>query len=380
MAPSDSSRRVVIVHPFVQAYRRGLYTRLAERLADDGFELVVVSSAPAPRLAGRSDAIEASWTTRVPSRWWTLGEHDLGYRRLGGLRLGRGDLVIVEQAVKNLETYPALLRMHLGGARVAMWGHGRSYSTPQGSSLAAMKQWLTRRTEWFFAYTEAGAQHVLDHGFPAGRVTVLNNTVDTDELQADLAGAGDVAAFMATQRLTAGRTALFIGGVDKAKGIDFLLAGALQAADDLPGFTLLIAGAGTDADKVERLERAGGPVRALGRLEGHDRALALRACDALAIPEWIGLVAVDSLVAGRPIVSTEHHSHSPEREYLRDGVTAVFAAHDPVAYGHALAGLLGDPERLARMQAACLAEAGGHALSRTVDAFIDGIRAWDASR
>jgi glycosyltransferase involved in cell wall biosynthesis len=81
-------------------------------------------------------------------------------------------------------------------------------------------------------------------------------------------------------------------------------------------------------------------VRILGRLDGRAQALALRCADVLAVPEWIGLVAVDSLVAGVPLVSTDHPSHSPERDYLADGVTSVFSAHRVDDYADALAACL----------------------------------------
>lgn len=372
-------RRVVVIHPFVQAYRQSLYRSLADRLADEGSELVVVWNQPSPRLAARGDAIEASWTTRVPARWITLGSREVIVRRLGGLDLGPDDLVIVEQAVKNLETFPLLLGRPKARPRVAMWGHGRSYSVPQPAPVAALKQWLTRRSDWFFAYTDAGARHVVDRGFPAGRVTVLNNTIDTASLTADLASVDDLDAFRERHGLTPGCTALFLGGVDRAKGIHFLLKSALIAADSMPDFRLLVAGTGDDLDAVIALERAGGPVRALGRVEGLAKATALAACDVLAIPEWIGLVAVDSLVAGRPIVSTGHHSHAPEHEYLQDGVTAVFTDHDEVAYAHGLTELLRSTVRLRRMQAACAASSADFSLAATVDAFMDGIHAWEAA-
>ena len=371
--------RVVVIHPFVQAYRAGLYRALADRLADEGRELVVVWNTQSPRLAARGDSIEAPWTRKVTVRWVSVGSRELVCRRLGGLTLDADDLVIVEQAVKNLETFPLLLSARRGGSRVAMWGHGRSYSVPQPAPLAALKQWLTRRSDWFFAYTDSGARHVVSNGFPASRVTVLNNTIDTAALEADLKAVADVDAYRLRHGLTAGRTALFLGGVDKNKGIDFLLKSAQIATDAMPDFTLLVGGAGDELPKVEQLERSGGPVRALGRVEGAAKARALAACDLLVIPEWIGLVAVDSLVAGRPIVSTDHHSHSPEHEYLKNGVTAVFTDHDEVAYAHGITGLLQDRERLHAMQRACSHASADYSLAATVDAFMEGIRSWQAA-
>jgi glycosyltransferase involved in cell wall biosynthesis len=291
------------------------------------------------------------------------------------------DLVLVEQAIRNLETYPLLARKAVGGPSVAMWGHGRSYSTPQGPTLAAAKQFLTRRCDWFFAYTQAGAVHVIDHGFPATRVSVLNNTIDTDELQRDLESVSDadIDRFRREYGLTPGRTALFLGGIDQAKGIDFLLESALAAGEQLPGFVLLVGGAGAQLEDVKAAQRSGAPVRALGRLDGVAKALVLRATDVLAIPQWIGLVAVDSLVSGRPIVSTWHNAHSPEQEYLEPGISAVFTDHDVVAYSHGLTQALTSLD-LVTMQGACLAAAPHLSLDHMVDAFVEGVVAWDHVR
>ena len=64
------------------------------------------------------------------------------------LRAWSPDHVIVEQAIKNLETYPLVLRRTVsGGPRIAMWGQGRSFSTAQSPCEASFKQWLTRRCD-----------------------------------------------------------------------------------------------------------------------------------------------------------------------------------------------------------------------------------------
>jgi glycosyltransferase involved in cell wall biosynthesis len=211
---------------------------------------------------------------------------------------------------------------------------------------------------------------------------VLNKTIDTDALRRDLDSISDdeVAAYSRAQGLTPGRTALFLGGVDRAKGIGFLLEAAVAAEKRVPGFVLLVGGAGAQLDDVRAAQRAGAPVRVLGRLDGRAKALALRSADVLAIPEWIGLVAVDSLVASRPIVSTKHPSHSPEHEYLEAGVTAVFAPHDPRAYANTLTDLMVDAKRLLAMRDACTLAAPRYSLDHMVDSFVEGVVAWDEIR
>lgn len=372
--------RLIVIHPYVQTYRHSLYERLSSELGSWDIGLFVVQNEPPPALADRADSTTASWSMPIPTRWLRIRDRDVAVRNLRTLGLGSTDLVIVEQAVKNSETYPLLARKNLGGPSVAMWGHGRSCSTPQGRMLAAAKQFLTRRCDWFFAYTQAGADHVIDHGFPPTRVSVLNNTIDTDTLRRDLDAVSDdaVQAFSRRLGVTPGRTALFLGGVDKAKGIDFLLESAQEAAQILPGFVLLVGGAGAQLADVQGAERAGAPVRALGRLDGLGKALALRASDVLALPSSIGLVAVDSLVAGVPIITRDDRTHGPEADYLVNGATSLWVAADSTSqkYASTLACLLNDEAALHAMQDACAAEAPRYGLDSMVDAFIEGVLAW----
>jgi hypothetical protein len=115
-------------------------------------------------------------------------------------------------------------------------------------------------------------------------------------------------------------------------------------------------------------------------VDGVDKALALKAADVLAIPEGIGLVAIDSLTSGRPIVSTRHQSHGPEHEYLEDGTTCVYSAHQSEAYAEAMASLLINRQRLTAMQHACFVRSGDFSIQGMVDRFVEGVVAWDEMR
>lgn len=370
---------LLVIQPTVTRYRQALFARLGERL--DQHDMALHLATGGYEHSARGDDTASAASSAVPTDSITIAGSTV-IRRRWRLACPHPDLVIVEQALKNLEAYPLLARRHFGGPAVAVWGQGRTYSTAQGPVASSLKQFLTRRAQWFFAYTEAGADYAAARGFPRTRISVLNNTIDEEALREDLATitADDVAAFQQRLRLHPGRTALFLGGVDRSKGIEFLLESARLAARDLPGFVLLVGGAGEDLKRVQEAERAGAPVRALGRLDGPAKALALRSVDVLAIPEWIGLVAVDSLVSGRPIVSTWHASHSPEHEYLEPERTAHFCDHEPATYAAAVVGLLTDRPRLASMQRACEVVAPRYSLKTMVDRFVEGVLAWDEVR
>lgn len=373
--------RLLVVQPYIPAYRVALFRRLREELAERGIELVLAAGLPQGHMNSRGDdRTQGEADEIIAVRHLVLGGKSIARRRISPvLRCSRPNLVIVEQAVKNLEVYPLLMRQVITGApRVAMWGQGRTFSTAQGTASRGLKEWLTRRSDWFFAYTQEGADYVSDHGFPTSRVTVLNNTIDTASLRKDLDEVSDqaVEAFRRDHQLVPGETGLFLGGVDPAKGIDFLLASARWVREQIPGFRLLIAGTGKSAEAVKARQSAGDPIVFLDRLDGEAKALALKASDLLMIPQWIGLVAIDSLVAGRPIITTHHSSHSPEFSYLRDGTTAFVFEHDLDAYASGVVSVLGNPQLLTRAQLAAELDSRQYSIDEMARRFAEGVDRW----
>ena len=379
---TDRNRaRVLVIQPYIPEYRVPLFREMKSRLALDAIDLRV-ASATASRADGARGDDRARDTADfiLDQRRISVAGRTLLLRRIGPV-LASFDpqFVIVEQALKNLELYELLARRVGGrGPRLAMWGQGRSYSTAQSGAEAWAKQRATRLTDWFFAYTQGGADYVAGRGFPAGRITVLNNSIDTRALQQQMAAVSEeeLSKFRATHGLTVGRTGLFLGGLDGRKGIAFLLEAAEEIARRLPGFVLLVGGSGEDAAKVASVQQRGGPVRHLGRLDGPSKALALAASDVLVIPEWVGLVAVDSLAAGRPVMTTDHPSHSPEFEYLVPGETVVVSRHDAAAFAASVADTLSSPDLLERMRGACLTAAEHLSIEAMAGRFAAGIVAW----
>lgn len=373
--------RLLILQPYVPAYRVPLFAAMKAELAEQGIELAVASARASGADRSRDDDASASAADfHLDEQRLSVGSRSLLVRRVGPIiQSFRPGLVVVEQAIKNAESWPLLVgRRHRSRPSVAMWGQGRSYSTSQSALEGRAKQWLTLHADWFFAYTQSGADFVVEHGFPRARTTVLRNSTDTRELRACIASLreSDVDGYREEHDLRAHRTALFLGGLDARKGIPFLLATAKEVARRMPDFTLLIGGSGEMATEVARAQHVGYPVRHLGRVDGREKALALATADILMIPEWIGLIAVDGLASGNPIVTTRHTAHSPEVEYLQDGQTALFVDHTVDAYASAVVALLGDSAKLEAMRAHCTEAAESLSIERMAHAFVSGVCAW----
>ncbi|GGT30267.1 hypothetical protein GCM10010271_37900 [Streptomyces kurssanovii] len=294
---------------------------------------------------------------------------------------------MLEQALHNLETYWLLAKRRMRAAaghspQVALWGHGRTYTKGMSRFQGAAKDVVTRRANWFFAYTEGGAAHASSHGFPADRITVLRNCVDTTELavtrsRAEIPGTpehAEAAGLRKRHRLVPGRTALFVGGLDAPKRIPFLLDCAHHLAAVLPGFRLLVAGDGADRHLVEAASVADGPVVALGHHSGRRVALLGAVSDVMLMPGRVGLCAVDSFALRTPVVTTDWPWHAPEFEYLENGRNAVVTPDDPVEYAAAVQGLLNDRSRLASLREACRRDAANYTIDGMAARFCDGLQ------
>jgi glycosyltransferase involved in cell wall biosynthesis len=363
---------VTVVQPYLPHYRVPLFERLAGDLAERGIGLTVAHGHPTGAMAGRGDSSRLPGSVQLDQRVFRVAGRELMWRRISELAY-RSDVLVCEQALRNLEPYRWLARR--GGPAVAFFGHGRTYTRKAGSLARTAKSLVTRRADWFFAYTEQGARYIARRGFPADRITVVNNAIDTTSLATavDAVTEEELAAFRRTHGLTSGRTALYVGGLDRAKRIPFLLAAATYTARRLPGFRLLVAGDGEERGRVRAVEAAQGCVVYLGRLSGQAKALAGAASDVLMLPGLVGLAAVDSFALRTPLVTSPDAHHAPEFGYLMHGRNALIVPGDAAAYGESVAGLLLRPGRLAALREACRQDAGRYTVEGMSDRFTQGL-------
>jgi len=373
VAIGQNSQRVAFVYPAVPQYSVPFLTRLIAAAEAEGIHIDVFRGETPSAIRAREDSGDATFVRALRTREWIIRGRALLYKSPAPVLRGGYDLVILEQAVQNIESYELLAR--LGRRRIAFWGHGRTYTRAASPRQEALKQWLTQRGTWFLGYTQPGVDTVVKHGFPRDRTTVFNNTIDTDALRADLSAVSDteIADFSRHHDLR-GSTALYLGGLDTYKRISLLLDSAAIAHQKCSDFRLLIAGNGSDRPLVEEFVARNSWAHYLGAVQGRSKARALKAAQALCIPGRIGLVAVDSLAAGIPIVATNFPHHAPEFDYLEDGLTAVVTKDNVDSYSAGLIAFLNDGPRQKEMSDRCQIEAEKYTLDRMVCSVLSGIK------
>ncbi len=201
-------------------------------------------------------------------------------------------------------------------------------SAPQSALVAGMLSvsralgvW-ERDVDLFLALTDFARQRFVEGGLPAAKLAVKPNTVP------DPGG-----------RLTApadSRTVLYVGRLTEEKGIETLVRA--WSAAQLDGLELAVVGDGPLRPALERHSPPG--VRIVGPKDPAEVARLMRGARALAFPsrwyETFGLVAVEAMAAGLPVLASDLGSG---RELLGHDPTWLVPAGDVDAWAGALRSL-----------------------------------------
>lgn len=377
MRPRAPYPRVCIVQAVMKQYRVPFFDGLARALAERQVELRVVYSAPgrADRAKGDNAELDPRYGRKVEVV--RLGER-LVWQKAWRALAGAGH-VIVEHANRHLINYPLLVRSRIGGARLAFWGHGRNRMAPAETLAEKWKRRTVARADWWFAYTDGAARYLEAHGVPPHRITTVQNCVDLGAFAAALARVEDGQRPSARRALgiaPSARVAVSCGALYQEKDLPRLIAAGERIAARLPDFVLLIAGGGPERPWLERAI-AGKPwCRYLGPQFGDDKARLFRVSDVVLNPGVVGLVVLDALAAGLPLLTCDVPGHGPEIEYLIPGETGLVTPADDRAFAEAAVALLCDEGRLAAMRRSARATAPRYSIDGMVRRFADGVAAW----
>jgi phosphatidylinositol alpha-mannosyltransferase len=150
----------------------------------------------------------------------------------------------------------------------------------------------------------------------------------------------DVASFASAPLLDGyprpGKTVLFLGRFDEPrKGMAVLLDALPRLVEQFPGVQVLVVGRGDQDELRSKAGGLGGHLRFLGQVDDATKASALRSADVYCAPhtggESFGIVLVEAMAAGTPVVASDLHAF---RQVLRDGDAGRLV---PVEDGAALA-------------------------------------------
>jgi len=234
--------------------------------------------------------------------------------------------------------------------------------------------WAARRAEAIIADSQHSKADIVRHlGIPAGRVHVVYLAAEARFHPLDDAAAlADV-----RQRYGLGEQFVFyIGGLNRHKNVEALLAAFAAIRDRLPGVQLAIAGVPHSTDPAvfpdlgQVARNLGLPVadqaavHFLGFVPEEDKPLLYNAAALFVFPsryEGFGLPPLEAMACGTPVIAARAASLP---EVVGDGGLLV-APDDVAGLAQAMLAVLGDPARQAELRARGLAQAARFSWAKT---------------
>jgi len=369
-------KKVVICQHRLLHYRLGLFDRLRAGCAKRGIDLHLVHGQASRRESAKNDEGFLYWAHRVQNRFWEVGARDLVWQPFPA-DLRDADLVVVMQENRILSNYPLLLGRLWSPRRVAYWGHGVNFqSGAPGGLREKWKQIMLQRVDWWFAYTEMTADIVRRAGYPQERITCLDNAIDNEAFERDLASVTDEQLQAMRLEIDAPEGApvgLFCGSLYPDKRLDYMIEAADRIHEALPAFRLVVIGDGPSAGEIRAAMETRPWLKWQGVRKGPEKAVWFRLADGVVNPGAVGLHVLDSFCSGTPMMTTAEARHGPEIAYLQDGVNGLVVHGGADRYADAVIALFNDRAKLDAIKQAAMRDAKHYTLDNMVERFSDGI-------
>jgi len=366
---SEGLKKVTIYQPRIPGYRTKFFKVLKQLGTDAGINYRII--APGKINDTRNDE---NLDNQSVERISTLKIKFLGrelYLFNAKKEIYESDLIISEHALHDFLAISRLLC--LNNFPLALWGHGRTYTERTSKLKEFFKKKMIRRAEWYFAYTTGVANYVAENGKDSKKITVLNNSMDTEELEYFIAELRDtpVEEIRGELSLFSARTAIFIGALDETKRIDFILETVKRVRHFVPDFELAICGDGPDRSKI--LGSKVGGIHYLGFGDAQLKAKLSQIGLFILNPGRVGLLAVDSFSLSLPIITTDWKFHAPEFEYLEKNLTAIITKDSVEDYVNGILEYLGDAKKISTMKVNCRNKRHLYSIEKMAANFHEGV-------
>jgi glycosyltransferase involved in cell wall biosynthesis len=369
-------KNVTIVQHRLLHYRIELFEFIKAFLEEEGIRLHLVHGGASPFESKRKDEAHLPWANKIKNRFLRIKNVDLIWQSLPS-EVNNCDLLILMQENRILSNYPQIIKRKLLSKKIGYWGHGKNLQSTSPNGLKEMwkKKWLTS-VDWWFAYTTSTVGYVVSQSFPRENITCLNNAIDVNTFKSELAAVTDDDLDKLRQELNIPNTAhvgVFCGSIYTEKRIDLMLEAIDIIKESIDDFYVVVIGDGPDAKFLHDAALTRPWLTMVGVKKGAEKALYYCLSTLMLNPGLVGLHILDSFCAGVPMITTNDALHSPEYDYLEDGVNGLVTEGTATAYANSIINLLSAKSDLEKMKMSALKDSEKYTVEAMAKNFTAGI-------
>jgi len=286
--------------------------------------------------------------------------------------LFEADLIIVEDATKNLTNYLAFIIKYFGNGRFALWGHGRNLQAKkEGTASEKLKAWLGRRSDWYFAYTANVEQDLVSRGYAHDRITNVQNAIAWPK---EPPGRNAIEALRRTLSIHPDAfVAVYCGNMYPNKQLGLLAECVEIVHQKMPSIRFVLGGGGPDQYIAEKLARQYEYVDFVGPTFDQAKSALFGLSHISLMPGAIGLGVLDAFHFSAPPVIVRNQFHGPEIAYLEDNINGLLVDENPGALSEGICNLAADHTLYRRLQAGCEKTASQITMGAMVERFAEGV-------
>ncbi|WP_020532280.1 glycosyltransferase family 4 protein [Flexithrix dorotheae] len=365
-------KKVAIIQKSLPHYRIDFLNKLREELKKNEVELKLIYGKPKNDI--KKDEVDLDWAILISNKTFEFQNKELIWQPCLP-HIEDQDLVIVEQANKLVLNYLLISKRLFSKQKFAYWGHGRNMQANQDGFRNKFKNIFINRCDWWFAYTKGVKKYLSEMGFPSQKITAVQNAINTQSLIKDFESIEneEINELKEKLEITSENVGIYCGGIYEEKRIPFLIEAIDQIKERIPDFVMLVIGAGTDAHLIEKAAQERSWLKYLGPKFGREKVLYFKLSKLFLMPGLVGLAVIDSFALQTPMATTDYPYHSPEIEYLENGVNGVVSGNSVGEYVEAVVEILTDDTKYEKLVNGCLESKSVYTSDKMASNFADGI-------
>lgn len=373
-------KKIVFVQTINAEYRIPFFKQVHEKCRASGIHFRLYTGQRHPSEGNTKDEFILPFESKIRNKYINLGKRRYLVWQPCLKAIVGADMVITNQATKNLLIYLLLLLKPFLNIKLCFWGHGKNFQAAKESSLSeVVKFWFSKKADHWFAYNSKTVEVLQFLKYPQEKITNVENAIDTTQLMKEYYSVPNaiLEVLRAKHNITdCTRVGVFCSRLYYDKNIPFLLNSLQKIYIQLnKQFHFFVIGTGSEEDKIETFSQENSTwFTKCGALYGQDKAAVFRLSDIQIFPGLVGLHVLDSFATETPIVTTDNPIHSPEIRYLQDGENGLISEYTINDFVTMCLKVFNDKELLGHLRTGCKLSAKRYTIENMSANFFSGIQ------